>query len=150
MTATLPDKPRPAALQDILYADEPYRTHWLTQWMSEFDYEHGGTVLMKTHSGRSLSIKMEDGQVINIAPRGRRVAREVALQLMDAYGLHGKYTGVDRATGISRNQLAAFHPDTKKAFEDYSFNFVEDYVLHVPDLPGVEEDIEQGENEPNG
>lgn len=137
MTATLPVRVRPAALQDILASEEPYRTHWVQEFLEEYDYKHGGTVKLQMKSGRGKKVMMDNGEVINIVPRGTTVAREAALQILLDYGYAGTYHGIDRATGVSESAWRAMHPETKKTFEGYEFNFNNDYVIHVPwnDLP---------------
>jgi hypothetical protein len=139
----------PPALQDILAMEEPERTHTLQAWVGEYDYKHGGNVLLKMASGRGAKLKAENGEVINIPPRGHRVAREVALRLMLDFGRSGQYYGIDRATGVTPAQWRAFHPDTKKAFEGYEFQFMTDYVIHVPDLPNIDAE-DEGELDDNG
>ncbi len=124
--------PVPELLQDILALKEPYRTYCLQRWMDTYDYEHGGTVKLMMSDGRGKKLLMEDGHTINITPSGKTVAREVALDILMAYGKGGLYHGIDRPTGVTEVAYRAMHKDTQAFFDGHKFDYNQAYVYQVP------------------
>jgi len=126
-------------LDDILFrTEEPERTRLLRLWV-EADHLGDGRVLLKPASGKTLVVRFK-GQELVFNPNGRRVPRQMAIYLLLNFGENGIYRGRDQATGLTRNQWLLLSEDEKKRFDQSKLFFLDDYLTHVVDEAGAEEE----------
>jgi len=125
-------------LDHILRLPEPERTHRLREWIEE-EHEGDGRVLIRSASGKPMTVRYR-GQVLDFNQQGRRVPRRVAIDLLLLFGENGLHRGRDQATGFTPEQWVNLRPEYKRLFDEKQIRFLEDYLTHVPDGEGAEEE----------
>jgi hypothetical protein len=145
------------SLDSILEMPMGYQRHRMESAFMLQDQleEERARVLIKTNSGRAMDVllgRSKDGEtppIFKIGPRGRRVSRRVARQLLMKYGKNGLHRGRDQATGLravdmmrwtdeQRERWDAGHPDHAQE----RIKPTRDYLIHVPDKHEIGYDTE--------
>ena len=126
-------------LDDILFhTGEPERTWLLRAWV-DADHLGDGRVLIKPASGKPMVVRLH-GQEWAFTAQGRRVPRKLAIDFLLNFGEQGLYRGRDQATGFTRLQWATLKPEIKALYDPEKLYFLEDYLTHVVDEGGTEEE----------
>jgi hypothetical protein len=137
----------PENIDDILSLEEPYRSVALDWFLN--GYHDRPDVLIKTNDGRPMTVYLNKpgggSREFNISPRfGKRVSRRDAVALIMAYGRNGQYYMTDQATGLHKQTWLSMKPKRREEeYGMYELNFLEQYLVHVPDREEEPEDAEE-------
>jgi hypothetical protein len=128
-------------LDDILFrTEEPERTQLLRAWV-DADHLGDGRVRIAPASGRPLVLRYQ-GREWTFGPEGRRVPRQVAIDLLWNFGERGLYRGRDQATGFTRLQWTTLKPEIRALYDESQIRFLDDYLTHIV------EEVETAEAQP--
>lgn len=130
-------------LHEILTLPEGPQTDALRWFM---DNPAIDTVLIKSNSGSRMTVKM-GGKTLNIMPKGLRVSKRMAINLLLAYGYRGKYQGRERYTGLRKIDIQRMPDETKERVNFYNpepidwknFNPSEDYLVQASTVDELDE-----------
>lgn len=122
----------PEKLDDILALPVGQMVEALEAWRNVFDGKHFGHVLIKSNDGKPMAVSYR-GETFNIPPKGRRIDRNTAQDLLLKFGKNGVYHGMDRATGMTEGRWMSMPPTEKERFKDVEFKFQKQYLTHIPD-----------------
>lgn len=117
-------------LDDILLLKEPERTHALRAWVNMFDPVDGGVVLLRTASGKPLTARLR-GQKIYIGPKGKNVSRQLAVDLLLAYGDGGTYHNKDQRTGLWLSTYSSATKLEREHYDEQGVEFQTEYLTHI-------------------
>lgn len=124
-------------LDDILEMREPQKTRYLREWLNFIDEKHMGQVLVKASKGSTFPATYR-GRVVKVPPRGVRIDRRIAVDLLVNYGKHGIYVGMDPATGMTPSRWKSMKKDERELYVDAHGSepsFIDRYLTHIPDNP---------------
>lgn len=131
-------------LDEIFEMKPPMQDYARWKWLEapNYDMNEEDRVLIKTNSGKQWPKKINvRGQEINIMPKGVRVPRHIAYQLLEDYGKHGKYRDKDQATGMTMQYFRTrLTPAEQDMYKQQGFKIIDDYLTHVVDEPAKPED----------
>lgn len=133
---------RATTLDEILQRGEPARSQLLQAFND--DGFNDGPVLIRSNDGRPLTVG-HNGREVLFPPKGRRVKRELAVNLLLDYGKGGKYYTMDVATGITRDQWKGMSAKQRESYAEHEqagFTFIERYLTHISDATDDELDDE--------
>lgn len=128
---------RTAKLDDLLALPYPLKAEALAEFID--DPWGDGDILLKASDGKNMQVWSAGRGEIKITPRGRRVRRGLAIDLIENYGLNGTYYNKDQATGLSINEWKFMNDKQREPFGDVTMHFRTQYVTHVPDGAEAEE-----------
>lgn len=115
-----------------------------TAALQEFidDADNDGNVLLKTNNKKTLIANL-DGREYTFPPKGKRVNRRAAINLLLDYGRNGKYFGVDQATGMRRSQWLMMSEKQREPYRhmEPEFKFIDSYLTHAVDTFEDDEDV---------
>lgn len=140
----------PTRIDDILNLREPHRTYAIEELVGDEDpygVDDDEKVLIKTHDGKPVTLHFR-GRKINISPKGRRVPRSLAVELLRDFGKDGYYTGKCLRTGIRKSEFDMASDENRRRMgwhEGMPLHFFTSYLTHIEDEP-VEDD-EAGDEE---
>lgn len=123
---------------------EPMKSHTLRYWLQEADAQYGGQVLIKNIEPGTVEYMVRGikGPFI-VGPKGRRVNRTIALQLLQRYGEDGQYRHKDQRTGLRSDTWDAMDPEERERVwgkVSHNLHFHENYLIHVVDSDDSEEE----------
>lgn len=118
-------------LDEILEMSEPRKTNVLRQWLNTIDEKHMGQVLVKANRGSTFTATYRN-RPVKVPPRGVRVDRRIAVELLNQYGKNGIYYGMDQETGMTPSRWRGMSPEQRERY-DREPNFIDRYLTHIPD-----------------
>lgn len=132
----------PTHLDEILFdTPEPERSQALETFLD--DYEH---VLIRPDHGAGFEARLNSGKVRKFGPRGAKVHRQEAVELLWQFGREGIYTGKHQATGMTPAMLSTLKRDDRETWvTEHGVTFHDNFLTHVED---AEDELEEGPEVP--
>lgn len=136
-TETDPEVIGALRLDDILEMPEPRKTNVYREWLTFIDEKHMGQVLIKPSEGTTFPASYRKRKV-KVPPRGVRIDRRIAADLLSRYGKHGTYYGIDQATGMTDSYWRGMTKAERDEYRELNGgdpNIIKRYLTHIPDNP---------------